>query len=305
MMKTIPLLAAAAIIGTSPLAPIESPVPLHDHGNKQIEIRTNCGKSYLGVFIYDVKGELQSERPVDADHGALIDRVVAGSPAEKAGLQASDVIVGWNGQRIDRIQQVMKLVMDTPPGRIVQLDVLRNGATMKMQATIGKRMCDDEEFTFFIPDLDSTTRSQIEAFRGRFEQLDMRWDSIGQYWDFQEMTSRFGKPKLGVELQKLTPRLAEYFGAEENAGALISNVMDNMPAQKGGLQSGDIILAIDGEKMTTADDVRNNIRNKEGWIDVKVLRDKHELVVPVDLGSALPPVSSPSNMPPNTNLDIE
>jgi S1-C subfamily serine protease len=100
------------------------------------------------------------------------------------------------------------------------------------------------------------------------------------------MIVRMGRPKLGVELQSLTPDLEKYFGSESGTGALISNVLPGMPAEKGGLQSGDIIISIDNEKISGANDVRRVIRDKQGVIDVKVMRDKNETTIKVDLGSS-------------------
>jgi serine protease Do len=299
MMKALPILMASAIIGTTPAPSVNAPEPIH----RNIDITTCdagifCGGSYLGVMVYDVNEEKKAELSLNQDDGALIDRVIDGSPAAKAGLQSKDVIVGWNGEHVAGIMQLIKLVKDAPAGRVIRLEVVRNGSPMMLDATIGKRMCDDEQFSFFIPDLDSASEVHIEALRKRIDKLGSRWDSIDQGAN-HIMIVRMGRPKLGVELQGLTPGLEKYFGSESGTGALISNVLPGMPAEKGGLQSGDIIISIDNEKIAGANDVRRVIRDKQGIIEVKVMRDKSERTIPVDLGGGTPRnnMDQPTNAP--------
>jgi serine protease Do len=62
---------------------------------------------------------------------------------------------------------------------------------------------------------------------------------------------------LGVSIQPVTPELAKQFGLKEAKGALVSEVMENSPAAKGGLQSGDIITALDGKPVDGPSMLRN------------------------------------------------
>jgi serine protease Do len=305
MMKTFPILMASAIIGTAPMTPFITPEPVRNN-NSITTVRTFCCGSYLGVMVYDVDQEKKAELELSQDNGALVDRVIDGSPASKAGLQSKDVIVGWNGEHVAGIGELIKLVKEAPAGRVVRLEVVRNGSPMMVDATIGKRMCDDEEFSFFIPDLDSSTQVHIQALRERIDRLGSRWDSIDQN-SGRTMIVRMGRPKLGVELQPLTPGLEKYFGSESGTGALISNVIPGMPAEKGGLLSGDIIISIDNEKISGAHDVRRVIRDRQGVIEVKVMRDRNETTVRVDLGSTAPQnnLDQPTNAPSIQNPGIE
>lgn len=65
---------------------------------------------------------------------------------------------------------------------------------------------------------------------------------------------------LGVEIQEVTPTIADYFGLSEPEGVLIRNVVQGGPAEKAGLKQGDIITAIGGEKVNTTDDLLDLIR---------------------------------------------
>jgi membrane-associated protease RseP (regulator of RpoE activity) len=68
---------------------------------------------------------------------------------------------------------------------------------------------------------------------------------------------------IGVALVDLTPELRRHFGAGEEAGVMISRVEEGSPAAKVGVQVGDILVAVDGEKVETAWDVRLAIRQKK------------------------------------------
>ncbi|MCP4249961.1 MAG: PDZ domain-containing protein, partial [bacterium] len=65
---------------------------------------------------------------------------------------------------------------------------------------------------------------------------------------------------LGVALNALSPELQQHFGAPEETGVLVGSVVEESPAQAAGLRVGDVITAIDGERITSAADVQRLIR---------------------------------------------
>ncbi|MEZ0323964.1 MAG: Do family serine endopeptidase [Hydrogenothermaceae bacterium] len=91
-----------------------------------------------------------------------------------------------------------------------------------------------------------------------------------------EQILKYGKvkrSKIGVIVQPVTPELAEHFGV--NYGAIVSNVQPGGPADKAGIKSGDVIVEVNGKKITDISDLQNQImKNPPGTeISVKVLRD--------------------------------
>ena len=64
---------------------------------------------------------------------------------------------------------------------------------------------------------------------------------------------------VGIQAQNLSPDLAEAFGLKNQQGAIVNSVLPDSPASAAGLQAGDIIIAIDDEKVKNAGDVRNHI----------------------------------------------
>lgn len=74
----------------------------------------------------------------------------------------------------------------------------------------------------------------------------------------------FGKRAyLGVSLMDLTSELREHYGAPKDAGVLVSSVEDGSPADKAGLKVGDIVVAIDGNDVDSAGDIRQGLRDKK------------------------------------------
>ena len=95
---------------------------------------------------------------------------------------------------------------------------------------------------------------------------------------------------LGVEVQELTPRLAESFGVGERAGLVVAGIFRNGPAHQAGLQPGDIILQLEEEPVTTSRATMNRIaRFKPGQdIAMGVLRNGHEMTITAKIGERPP-----------------
>lgn len=85
--------------------------------------------------------------------------------------------------------------------------------------------------------------------------IDLATDIMNQLLD----TGKVERGFLGVIVQDVTPDMAEAFGLKITSGAIVSKVLPDSPAGKGGLKADDIIIAIDNKKVKTASDVRNII----------------------------------------------
>ena len=98
-------------------------------------------------------------------------------------------------------------------------------------------------------------------------------DGTEHVWDSEGTPVRRGY--LGVGLTELTPELREHFGAPEDAGVMVSSVEDGSPADKAGLQVGDIIAALDSKDVKSSWDIRSQVRElKEGeQVPITVYRD--------------------------------
>lgn len=83
------------------------------------------------------------------------------------------------------------------------------------------------------------------------------------------------RPWMGVQIQTLTPELAQYFRLEQDWGVVITGVLRGSPAEKTGLRRGDIIITLDGKKVTTTDELTDTVRSKQVGepLEVGIIRD--------------------------------
>ncbi len=181
-------------------------------------------------------------------------KVAEDSPAEEAGLLADDVIVGFNGQSVESISALGRLVRETPAGRSVELDVIRDGRTRELSVEIGER----PGRVFIGPDAGGDWDVHVAPHDG--EHGEHRVHAFG------------GRPRLGVALQSLGDQLAEYFGV--SGGALITSVSEDSPAASAGLQAGDVITRIGDAEVSDAGDVAKAVYEaEEGPLTITVVRD--------------------------------
>ena len=87
----------------------------------------HVGGSYLGVNLAEIDSNRAKELKLRETTGVEITRVEEGSPAEKAGLKPNDVVLEFNGQHVEGMEQFGRLVRETPGGREVKLVISRNG----------------------------------------------------------------------------------------------------------------------------------------------------------------------------------
>lgn len=190
-----------------------------------------------------------------AGHGLDVTEVVAGSPAEKAGVKVGDVVTGYQpgpaveamkftGEQRD-VQLLADAVRFTSPGAKAKLTVKRGEETQDIEVTIG--VAPEEPR----PDY------PFGAMPG------MPMGQAGQTW-------------LGVQLARVP-------GGVEVVGAL-----PDSPAAKAGLKAGDVILELDGQPVTDPDGVRQLVlAHKPGQkVDLKVKRDDKEMMITVELGAS-------------------
>jgi serine protease Do len=92
----------------------------------------------IGVTVQEMTPQLAESFGMDKAHGALVSDVNTGGPAAKAGLQAGDVIVGFNGKPIESSGALPALVAETKPGATANLRILRDGADKELTVTVGE-----------------------------------------------------------------------------------------------------------------------------------------------------------------------
>ena len=109
----------------------------------QLESTGKVTRGWLGVSIQAMTPDLADSLGLDKAKGALVSSVVQDSPAERAGIKAGDVIVGYQGKEINNANDLPFLVASTPVGQTVSLEVLRDKSERTFPVTIEK-MAEEE-----------------------------------------------------------------------------------------------------------------------------------------------------------------
>lgn len=210
---------------------------LREHGGS--------GVGHLGVGLSDDKD------------GPRVSDVAKGSPAEKAGLQKGDLIVRFQGEPAVSARKLVRLVQETPAGRTVKVDVQRDGKPLTLEATIDaarpRRILEDahRELTQHLPRLEELRElgRDVKLFRGPQPR------------------------RLGIRYQEISGQLARYFHVERGSALLVTEVAEDSPAAKAGVQAGDVLLSIGGRDVEDAEDLHRQVVDAAGELRLKVLRD--------------------------------
>src|SRR5580704_19432848 len=190
-MHRITLVFASLLVaGNTAFAQPAPPSPPSPPRHVRVSVNTSPS-SFLGVGVTDIDAERTKALHLKDEHGVEVTSVDADSPAAKAGVKVSDVVVEYNGQRVEGIEQFLRLVRETPVGRQVKLLISRNGATQTLTATTASKSVKD-----FIWSGDFTPFKMPEIHIPDMPRTLMMWQSR----------------TLGVESESLSSQLGEYFG---------------------------------------------------------------------------------------------
>jgi len=188
-------------------------------------------RGWLGVRIQQVSPEIAESFGLDGARGALVADVTAGGPAEAAGIKPGDIITGFNGQEVDEMRSLPRIVAETRVGKEVPVDVWRDGGAMTVTATLGE-LEQAEEARLLTA---SATPGPIEE--GRVDSL-------------------------GLGLATLTPQLREQYGIEEAVeGVVVTEVDDAVDAADKGLREGDVIVEVAQDEVRSLEDVRRLVED--------------------------------------------
>lgn len=253
--------------------------------------------SFLGVELGDVNSDTVQRLKLREERGALIEGVTTGSSAAQAGLQRNDVIVKWDGEQIESARELSRHIRETPAGRNVRLGVIRDGREIEVNVKLGERasIVTRPRIATAAPIARSEIRA--EAARAREEAraatarvreetrataAQAREAARASAVRLREQIRSSGR--LGVQLQSMTEQLAEYFGLSKRTGSLVVFVYADSPAAKAGLKAGDVILSAGSQTVENPMDLRRVLIDKpEGALDLRILRDKRELNLTVQV----------------------
>ena len=247
------------------------------------------GGSFLGVYAENINKENMSRYALREVRGVGITQVIKDSPAEKAGLRKDDVIVRFEGDSVTSVRKLNRLVSEVAPDQTVKLNISRGGSEQEVAVTIGKRNESMNAMEHW-PEFDKLKGlDKIEGL-DRLKEIEKSLPPGANVWKWEGegpgkdgMIFAFGNHRrIGVSTTQLTKQLADYFGIADGQGVLVTSVSDDSPAAKAGLKAGDVITAIDGEKVAGAGDLSRGInKKKDGEVTLTVVRNKSQRTINV------------------------
>jgi serine protease Do len=216
----------------------------------QLKEKGKVVRGYLGVQVSELTPDLAQGfgfRP--EQKGALVQQVVKGTPADKAGLEPGDLVVSMNGKPIESSSALTRGVATVPPGEKVALTLIRKGAEKKVSLTVAKR-----------PDEEALARGDFSGEEEGEEQ--------GAASDEGK-----SKVKLGITVQPITPDLGKRLGTEPGEGLVVVEVDPEGPAARAGIREGDVVVEVNRDRVKSSADVGKALaRLKDG--DMALLRVK-------------------------------
>lgn len=179
-------------------------------------------QGWLGVRIQTVTEEIAASLGLKQAEGALVAGVTPGGPAEKAGIEMSDVILEFDGAKVESMKTLPRIVANTEIGKTVNVVVWRNSKRLALKAKLGR--------------FDEETIAKADGVNGP--------------------QGGAGSELLGLRLSELTPLLRQRFELPEDvAGVAVLDVESGGAAAETGIRPGDIIVEVDRKKVATPADV--------------------------------------------------
>jgi serine protease Do len=254
------LLALAAPVNSANISYLEaSPFPGELYG------------SYMGIDMQEITPDRVGGLKLKEEHGAEITMVDHDSPAGKAGLREHDVILDFNGTKVEGVEQLRRLIHETPPGRSVKLTVSRDGQPL----TINVQLADKKKYFAKNP-------NKLEGHELAMAPMPpLPPMPVMPSFDVPHGSSSSG---YGLLVDSLTPQLGDYFGVRNGEGVLVKSVEKGSPADHAGFRAGDVIVKIGDSKVADRGDWRSATRgHRSGKINVGIVRDHREQNLTINL----------------------
>ena len=220
---------------------------------------------YLGIGVQDVDSERAKALKLNEDRGVEVTSVTGDSPAAKAGVKEGDVVLAYNGDKVQGGEQLTRLVRETPVGRQVKMGVWRNGSIETLTATV---------------------EAHKGTVIGAWPLGNMTMPEIPPMPPMPDIPRMFMVERngmLGIEGESLgrEAQLAEFFGVKE--GVLVKSVIRNSAAEKAGVKAGDVIVKVGDAKVTSTREITGALRDlrSQKTYTVTVIRNKKEMPITV------------------------
>lgn len=222
-------------IGFAIPAEIAAPIVEQLKNGQEVE------RGYLGVSIQPVDDDLAESLGLERNRGEIVQFVEPGQGAEKAGLEAGDIVVSVNNQAVTSEQTLSFLVANTSPGTTIPIELIRRGERKTVRATVGKRPSEEE--------LRNRQMFSEDAEPEMPEESDDASPVI---------------EKLGLQVVAIDPEIARQLGvSRDTQGVAILAVDPNSDAARKGLRRRDMVLTANYQAVASIADLEAQIEAAE------------------------------------------
>jgi serine protease Do len=198
----------------------------------QLKDNGEVTRGWLGVNIQDLKGELADYYGAKGGEGVLVTEVVPGNPAEKAGIQAKDIITAVDGEKVRTSRELTAKAATLPVGETTKITVVRDGKERTVDVKVAKRPV-----------------TVADAGKPPVEKE-------GEY---------------GLQVTDLTPEMARRLKTNREAGVVVVGVRPDSKAAKAGLQQGDLILEVDRQNVSSTGELKQLLARHKGGDGIALL----------------------------------
>jgi len=207
------------------------PAEIAERTTRELMAGRKIVRGYLGVTIQNVTEDIAGSLGLLPNQGALVKDVVPGGPADKAGMQAGDVVLAANGHDVASNSELTRIVALAKAGEPIHLKVLRNGKTLNIDVTSG-----------------------IRPAEAQLALGEAGGAGKGDQGDEGPVSPK--SVVLGMGLAQITPALRKDLGLEDKIkGAAILSVAEGSDADQIGLAKGDVIAKAGDHAVSGPDDV--------------------------------------------------
>jgi len=225
-------------------------IPINVAMNIADQLRTSgrVSRGRIGVVIQEVTNELAESFGLPGSQGALVNSVEKGGPADKAGIETSDVILKFDGNVVESSRDLPRIVGQTKPGSRVIVEVWRKGKAKSISIIVGE-IADEAAASRATPDQPEQTRNTIA--------------------------------KLGLTVSSLS---ADQRRELDIKGGVIVEQVDG-PAARAGIRRGDIVLALNNHDVKSIDQLKQLMAeySKARSVALLVRRGQGAIYVPIRL----------------------
>lgn len=198
------------------------------------------------------------------DKGVEVVDVTEPSGAAKAGIQKGDIIVSVDDKKIDKPESLSEYIRSKKPGDVVNVELIREGKTEKIKATLGEMRTVSRFRTLTIPEERGGRNIEIERLIERPKRE-------------VNVEVRTQRPKLGVQVEEQA----------SGKGLKVLEVKPDAPAAKSGLKTGDILEQIDGKTINSVDDMRGALEKGAADYRMNIRRNGKPMELKVSIPKPL------------------